>query len=116
MKRTKQCPKCHDRRIGHLESQPDLDWSLPGNADERLDEKLRYAKTVSPRPIAVGSETVDTGMWKWNELLPLHGFLEAYVCTACGYYESYVKQPETVPWTKLEGFAWVNEAETGPYR
>lgn len=37
------------------------------------------------------------------------GPLEAFVCTACGYLETYVKNPATVPFEKLRGFRWVND-------
>jgi len=31
---------------------------------------------------------------------------EAYVCTECGYFEEYVKDPGAVPWEKLAPFHW----------
>jgi hypothetical protein len=37
------------------------------------------------------------------------GPLEAIVCTECGYLETYVTDPTTVPFEKLLGFRWVNE-------
>ncbi len=32
--------------------------------------------------------------------------VEAYVCTECGYFEEYVKNPSAVPWEKLTPFRW----------
>ena len=46
------------------------------------------------------------------------GMLEAFVCTECGYLETYVKDPTTVPFEKLRGFSWLNEpnAQRGTFR
>lgn len=32
--------------------------------------------------------------------------VEAYVCTECGYFEEYVKNPADVEWEKLAPFRW----------
>jgi len=52
------------------------------------------------------------------EAVPEVGRLEAYVCADCGYHETYVKEPDAVPWDRIAGFAWVNPppADTGPFR
>jgi hypothetical protein len=42
--------------------------------------------------------------------------MEAYVCTSCGYIESYVKDPDKVPFEKLKHFSWVNPPAGGPCR
>ncbi len=91
MKKSKQCPKCDSLRIGYLESQPDK------------EEYGCYTDQV------VGRKTGK---------IPV-GLLEAYVCTDCGYHETYVKDLPDVPWEKIDGFRWVNppqQDEPGPYR
>lgn len=49
---------------------------------------------------------------------PLVGPLEAYVCTECGYYETYVKELDEIEWDKLVGFSWINSKppQGGPFR
>ena len=44
--------------------------------------------------------------------------LEAYVCSRCGYYETYVKDPAAVNFDKVVGLHWLNETSgtEGPYR
>jgi predicted nucleic-acid-binding Zn-ribbon protein len=32
--------------------------------------------------------------------------VEAYVCTECGYFEEYVKNPQSIPWENLAPFRW----------
>ena len=46
------------------------------------------------------------------------GVLEAFVCTDCGYVETYVKDPSTVSFEQIRGFTWVNEpnAQRGTFR
>lgn len=113
MKRTKQCPKCESRRIGYLPQQPDLDNVAMldngqiGDPDEH----------VHGRPIGVGG-TRNTGILAWGNVRMFVGTLEAYVCTDCGYYETYAADPKAVPWATIQGFRWVHPdpAETGPFR
>ena len=52
-----------------------------------------------------------------TEYVPV-GQLEAWVCTECGFYETYVKDPSTVPFDELDGFRWVHPrpVEGGPFR
>ena len=96
MKRSKQCPKCESRKVGYINHQPEGDgegfrWRVVA----RVREPQRHG---SPRPRI--------------------GELEAYVCTDCGYYESYVRDPDRTPWSELSGFRMLNpEPESeGPYR
>ncbi len=89
MKKSKQCPKCDGLKIGFLKLQADR------------------AQHSSAR--AVGKN--ESGIWTGN--------LEAYVCTECGYFESYVKAPEKLGWNDLMGFRWINppqQDDPGPYR
>lgn len=97
MKHSKQCPKCHSLRIGHLAVQPDF-----GGEHEKLAGRpaaFIHKYRVGLDPVAIGS-------------------LEAYVCTACGYHETYVASPDKVPWNQLTGFRMINPEPKpdGPYR
>ena len=96
MKQAKQCPKCNSRRIGYVNYQPDADGDF---FRWRVIAQVRQPQGYdSPRPRL--------------------GELEAYVCTECGYYESYVRSPESTPWEQLSGFRMVNPdvEPDGPYR
>jgi hypothetical protein len=46
------------------------------------------------------------------------GALEAHLCAECGYFETYVTAPASVPYDELKGFQWVNDPppEGGAYR
>ena len=94
MKQSKQCPKCMSLRIGFLDRQVDR-----GSGD------------TSGRHAGVGRETT-------SQRTGFVGRLEAYVCTDCGYFESYVSDAEHQQWDTVDGFRWLNaEAPAaGPYR
>jgi predicted nucleic-acid-binding Zn-ribbon protein len=72
MKASKQCPKCHSLKVGHLEPFGEI-----------------------------------------NGLRP-----ETYVCTECGYQETYVQNLASVAFDRIVGFRWVNEPPPagGAYR
>jgi hypothetical protein len=95
MKRSKQCPKCESRKVGYINYQPESDGS---------SFRWRVIATVREQ-LAYGSR-------------PRVGELEAYVCTECGYYESYVRKPDVIPWENLSGFRMLNPDPDpdGPYR
>jgi hypothetical protein len=84
------CPKCKSRRVGHLST--------------------RYSEGDKGRfvPMFVG---LDSETWK------AMGVIEAFVCAECGLLETYVRDPEGVPFEALEGFRWMNEdTDRGPFR
>jgi DNA-directed RNA polymerase subunit RPC12/RpoP len=89
MKESRQCPRCSSRKVGYLEE----------------------VKDSGVHRMVVG--TAAGGLFVKNI-----GKLEAYVCTECGYYQTYVKEPEAIPFDEVEGFHWVNHepAKQGPYR
>lgn len=112
MKNEKRCPKCDSMRVGHLAKQ--------------MERSGEFDRSV-PRPLAV--QTENEGRWPEGEVpwwgtqvyattSGLVGQLEAYVCTACGYYETYVVEPSKIEWDKLVGFSMLNpEADpSGPFR
>ena len=81
MKKTKRCPKCQGTKIGRLHSVTD--------ADGKYADKSR----VLGRP-AYGD---DDGS----------ALVEAIVCTQCGFFEEYVKAPESVAWLDMPSFSWL---------
>ena len=104
MKRTKKCPKCSSLRVGLLSSQPEISGEYHG--------------TIA-RPAVVVALT-RPGFWltKPKPVTERAGTLEAYICTECGYHESYVVAPTEMPWNSVEHFTFLNPEveEQGPYR
>jgi len=98
MKRSIQCPKCHSRRIGHLAQQADSE-------DTRIRKGV-VTRDLGVRPLGYACTPIETD--GSNESFVVIGELEAYVCTECGYFESYVKDPGTIDWRQLKGFTWVD--------
>jgi hypothetical protein len=86
MKKTWKCPKCESTRIGYLETLPD------GSHGHCSTERK------------IGEAPVGTffGLTGYRATAPV----EAFVCTACGYFEEYVSNPGAVPWDSLRGFRW----------
>jgi predicted nucleic-acid-binding Zn-ribbon protein len=91
VKTTKQCPKCDGTKIGHLATVHDRDYY--------------YSNVLKER--AVGYQPGPSGWLKSGKVEGAGGF-EAYVCGECGYYETYVKSPESIPFEDLDGFRWLN--------
>lgn len=85
MKQTWQCPKCQSQRVGYLETLPDQ--------RDGQDRPRSIGSAITSRlgPFGVGSEV---------------GVVEAFVCTECGYFEEYVKDPAAIPWDSVTGFRW----------
>lgn len=88
MKRKGVCPKCQQRRIGRVERV--------------FDDGVKAQRYLG----------LKGGLFKSRA-----GRVEAYVCTACGYFEEYVVAPEQVAWEDLEGFTWHSvDGGEGPFR
>ena len=104
MKASKQCPKCDSLRIGYFEKVYD-----------RVHGQGEAPAVSSHMPQSAG--VVEKRGWLITKLVGT-GEMEAYLCADCGYFEQYVKDPENVPYDKLEGFHWLNpeSSEAGPYR
>ncbi len=94
MRTSGKCTKCGSLAIGHLSR-------LVDDTGERGGARFATALLGIDTTIAQGA-----------------GPLEAYVCTECGYLETYVRAPATVPFEKLQGFRWVNDPNPrrGPFR
>ena len=37
------------------------------------------------------------------------GELEAYFCTSCGFYETYIKNPSSIHFDGINGFKWLKK-------
>ncbi len=118
VKRSKQCPKCESKRIGYLDFQPDANDVVARRGDPATDftAHMNRSGQVITRALGVSSEPTrgSSGTPAW----PLYGKLEAYVCTECGYHETYVADVKKIQWDKLHGFAWLNPdpPPDGPFR
>jgi len=118
MKRSKQCPKCQSLRIGHLAFQVDANeiGLHRENADAEERQFInRHGQAVSR---AAGVMRTKDLIGRLGAVLRLVGPLEAYVCTECGYHETFVREPKTVAWDDVQGFTWVNPEPIadGPFR
>jgi predicted nucleic-acid-binding Zn-ribbon protein len=104
MKQTKQCPKCRSLRVGFLERQ----YERSGEYDSDYERPAVLVEETR-RAFWSGKEKLVTGRF---------GSLEAYICTECGYHETYVVDPQNIPWDRVAGFHFLH-AEVdgeGPYR
>lgn len=93
MRASNKCIKCGSLAIGHVARR----------YDETNDRKEGFTTQVLG---VLGNRRIGVGP------------LEAYVCTDCGYVETYVIAPATVQFEQIRGFSWVNEPDPqrGPFR
>jgi predicted nucleic-acid-binding Zn-ribbon protein len=97
MKQSGVCPKCNSHKIGYLE-----------NAIQRTEALVDSRTVVGHCPAPLGIErTQSGGLIKVIKEGPV-GKLEAYICTSCGFYETYIKDPAGVQYESLIGFKWIN--------
>jgi hypothetical protein len=93
MRRSNKCTKCGSLAIGHL--------------SRRFDDRGERGGQLTGAMLGIDGTTRHGA-----------GPLEAFVCTECGYLETYVIDPATVPFASLQGFRWINEpnARRGGFR
>ncbi len=93
MRNSNKCIKCGSLAIGHVARRVD------DNGDHKVTLNTMTLGVLGQRRVGVGP-------------------LEAYVCTECGYMETYVIAPQAVSFEQVRGFRWLNEpnAERGPFR
>lgn len=84
MKKSWTCPKCLSQRVGYFENMVD-------KADGSDRKFIGYQKSG-----AILGLTAYQGC----------GDVEGFVCTECGYYEEYVKNPQQIQWDTMKGFRW----------
>ena len=94
MRTSNKCIKCGSLAIGHI--------------DRLFDQTGARRSESIPSKVLGLLGTTRQGV----------GVLEAFVCTECGYVETYVKDPSNVTFASIRGFRWVNEpnAGNGPFR
>ena len=93
MRTSNKCIKCGSLAIGHL--------------NRLFDLTVERSASLPSKTLGVLGNTRQGA-----------GLLEAFVCTECGYVETYVKEPTTISFDRLRGFRWVNEpnAQRGTFR
>jgi hypothetical protein len=92
------CTKCGSRKIGYLERVVHrTEATVSGTA-------VRGHATA---PVGVGSSTSGSFI-KVITNFPI-GEFEAFVCGDCGAFETYVKNPNDVPWDQIHGFRWIGQ-------
>jgi len=86
------CPKCKGTRIGFFEHV--LDAYSNNSAELRVtNREFRKLSAINE----------STGFFSST----LHeAVVEALVCTECGYFEEYIKNPGEVEWERLPLFRW----------
>ena len=92
MKATWQCPKCQSRRVGYLKKVHDK--SRSGDTGRKLASQS-VGKVLGMRATRPG------------------GDIEAFVCTECGYFEEYVKDPQSIDWERFPDFRWCRREPRG---
>lgn len=96
MKESGQCPKCGSKQIGHLDQ-----------VIQRTEGQASGVPVIGHTPAPVGIEQTELpGPFKVIKEGPL-GQLEAYLCGECGYFETYVKDPQGLNFDNLVGFRWI---------
>lgn len=102
MKKTRQCPKCSGTKLGYVEYLPDF-----------VDEPDEDGMKARPRALGLVPVTWEEGLirkQKKTQQWP-QGEFEAYICTTCGYTETYLKKPENINYEQLPGFQWLEPVE-----
>jgi predicted nucleic-acid-binding Zn-ribbon protein len=80
MKRTRTCPKCGSRQILYVQEVADVGESTAEPA------RLAFVQRMGP------FGNYGTGA----------GLIEAYVCSGCGYFEQYLREPLTIDGTHVK--------------
>jgi hypothetical protein len=101
-----RCSKCNDGELGHLDS-------LLDSGKERLDVSYQALGSIryhTPKRSDQGEYSERSKLAKAIRTpeRTKAGTVEAYVCTRCGHLERFVQDPRWMPFSKLEGFSWVN--------
>lgn len=97
MKNSGVCPKCSSQKIGYLE-----------NVIQRTEALVDSRTVIGHCPAPLGIERSESGGFiKVIKEGPV-GNLEAYTCTSCGFYETYIKNPSSIKYETIIGFKWIN--------
>ncbi len=101
MKSTRKCPKCRSERVGYLANVLG-DGDPHGGASRSQSYGRRKVGVAQTRSNALPGHPVIEG----------YGDFEAFICTECGYFEEYAKEPTAIAWEKIEGFRWCKPSGT----
>ena len=97
MKNTGVCPKCNSQKIGYLE-----------NIIQRTEAIMESRSLIGHCSAPLGIERSELGGFiKVIKEGPV-GKLEAYICSSCGFYETYIKDPSSIQYETIIGFKWIN--------
>ena len=86
-------PKCQSAKIGYLENIIHRTAAQVGSQSVRGH---------CPAPVGI-TETKSGRLIKVIKKEPV-GELEAYCCTACGYFETDIKNPSEIPYDSILGY------------
>ena len=94
MKKNAICPKCNSKKIGYLK-----------NVINKTDSNSPSVAVGYPKA-PVGITVAGTKKMFGLSITQITGVgeLEAYFCTDCGFFETYVKNPEKLDFEQIEGF------------
>lgn len=100
MKHTAICPRCQCDRIMHVAQVADAgDWFGSGDGDL----STRSGGHPVPREVLTVRRTTKGLFGGESESVGTGGATEAYVCTACGYFEEYLREPHRIDWSRVDG-------------
>jgi hypothetical protein len=89
VKTSRVCPKCGNKKIGHLKWLP-----MYSDSEARGEQYIGTSPGVRPK-------------WSVGTFNNVHS-IEAYICSSCGLLECYAQEPEKIPFEKLENFEWIS--------
>jgi len=99
MKTSGACPKCRGTSVVHLPVVNDAgDWFGDGEGPA----SKRTGGHPVPRALGLVFKKASGGLFSSDSYAPA-AETEAFVCTACGYVEEYVKSAASVPWGDVVG-------------
>jgi hypothetical protein len=95
MKKSGVCPKCSGKRLLHVTQVADT----TGEMGELVGANLKQGATASSskawRLARVPVPKEYGGLFRPDGFSA--GFVEAYVCRACGHTELHIRDPESIP-------------------
>jgi len=97
MKQTHICPKCKATKIGYI-----------NNVINKTDTRAGSYSVVGYSNAPLGTTTSESKKSFGIKVVKKEsiGELEAYICTSCGYYETYIKSP-SIQYENIDGFKWI---------
>ena len=100
MKKTGICPKCDSQKIGFIENVLNKTQGTVGSR-----QVVGYPKA----PVGITRSETSSGFLGSIVRNTSAGELEAFFCTECGFFETYIKNPAELDYEKIEGFKMINQ-------